>query len=661
MSTSQPSPQATIEEVAKWIESLKLSDPKVHDLFRIAKIDGRSLPLLTLAILQSPPLSLALGDAMIVVDAIKPPAPPAAPIGSQGGQAHIPFARQLKPSVLSEQSDEGITIGSRNTLPRHNTVKKLYDYVSKHHLVLLRAPPFSGKTSITQLLEQFIIDNHGDTYVRRYSFVWSQKSNEDFETSWEHFAGTSWNAITSLASEHPVFLIVDETQLTYTQINQPLHQFWTKMKGLVQIWSTLPKLSILLVSAYYQRYIDGLCTPVNIVHCLGIDHLNFSESELSEFLQEKSLSRKRTKLPFTPELQSLLWEMTSGHVGLVVMALKGLNNRFKDKAKEQIIDPSEIRLYLHSKQFYDSAKGSRAYQRPNQFSKQENEVLSSMLLSLQRSQLFSAPFGAPIQSLVKKGAIVPDIISTPMDVDTPTSSSSLQVSPQDLITENDEDDEDEDEDEDDEDDEDDFMHDDAQTSTFKFVCPLLRTLYYTELFGSKVSESYQPTDFGDFIYHSLVRMRSSILLGSQQALEHKSVETKRDSKPNEQVWQNEFFHAATKLVGTNIHISPNVGPCFKSTGYVDFYINGGKKWAIELLREGEPATLDEHINRFLPGGKYYIMVDKDITQWAVLNFTSKDSPIRDHCWHIQYNQDFTSFSVKTPMTEVQQFNIPLKN
>ncbi|GAM28793.1 hypothetical protein SAMD00019534_119690, partial [Acytostelium subglobosum LB1] len=169
------------DELLQWFTEQTKEDVKVQaKILHQQDIKGADLPL-TSANLKEVGCTLGQANAVLRVLEQLPlvPAAPAAPIGSQGGQAHIPFARQLKPSVLSEQSDEGITIGSRNTLPRHNTVKKLYDYVSKHHLVLLRAPPFSGKTSITQLLEQFIIDNHGDTYVRRYSFVWSQKSNED--------------------------------------------------------------------------------------------------------------------------------------------------------------------------------------------------------------------------------------------------------------------------------------------------------------------------------------------------------------------------------------------------------------------------------------------------------------------------------------------------
>ncbi|RUS21168.1 hypothetical protein BC937DRAFT_93423 [Endogone sp. FLAS-F59071] len=51
----------------------------------------------------------------------------------------------------------------------------------------------------------------------------------------------------------------------------------------------------------------------------------------------------------------------------------------------------------------------------------------------------------------------------------------------------------------------------------------------------------------------------------------------------EHVWQMEFYRAATQILPRNIFISPDVGAHFKSSGYLDFWVDDGWCWAIKLL------------------------------------------------------------------------------
>lgn len=74
----------------------------------------------------------------------------------------------------------------------------------------------------------------------------------------------------------------------------------------------------------------------------------------------------------------------------------------------------------------------------------------------------------------------------------------------------------------------------------------------------------------------------------------------------ERHWQMEFYRVATSQLAPEHTISPDVGKVFGTTGFLDFYVDGGLKWAIELLREGDRAQ--EHSDRFKPDGRYKEML-----------------------------------------------------
>ena len=78
----------------------------------------------------------------------------------------------------------------------------------------------------------------------------------------------------------------------------------------------------------------------------------------------------------------------------------------------------------------------------------------------------------------------------------------------------------------------------------------------------------------------------------------------------------EFYRAATQVLPLNVFISPDVGTCWGSSGYVDFFVDDGLSWAIELLRDGERAY--NHRYRFEPDGIYKSIVDVS-NEWAAID------------------------------------------
>jgi len=143
---------------------------------------------------------------------------------------------------------------------------------------------------------------------------------------------------------------------------------------------------------------------------------------------------------------------------------------------------------------------------------------------------------------------------------------------------------------------------------FQFASPLVTHVVAAHLF--RASYEYPKRDItyiDDFLFLCLERLSPNFLSKSKGKSANEIL--------LERTWQMEFYRVATSCLPNNVFVSPDVGHVFGATGYLDFYVNDNKQWAIELTREGK--DLDEHIERFGENGEYYEIPNKD---WAVLDF-----------------------------------------
>jgi hypothetical protein len=60
-----------------------------------------------------------------------------------------------------------------------------------------------------------------------------------------------------------------------------------------------------------------------------------------------------------------------------------------------------------------------------------------------------------------------------------------------------------------------------------------------------------------------------------------------DSHLLERVWQMEFYRSSMLVLPADIFASVDVRAIYRSKGYLDFYINDKRNWAIKLLRDGD--------------------------------------------------------------------------
>ena len=91
-------------------------------------------------------------------------------------------------------------------------------------------------------------------------------------------------------------------------------------------------------------------------------------------------------------------------------------------------------------------------------------------------------------------------------------------------------------------------------------------------------------------------MRASTL---RDSLSHNGRE---NARLLERQWQTAWLTAVIPAVPSRGLICPDVSAIYGSPGYLDFYIDGGLRWGVEIMREGNRLT--EHRSRFMTEGRY---------------------------------------------------------
>jgi len=177
---------------------------------------------------------------------------------------------------------------------------------------------------------------------------------------------------------------------------------------------------------------------------------------------------------------------------------------------------------------------------------------------------------------------------------------------------------------------------------FEFSSRIVALAYLLTYHSETCTTAHISNNFEEFLIAAIQRFRPDVLANSKSR-------SSENNKLLERQWQMEFYRASTTLLPVNKHwISPDVGALFGAEGYVDFYINDVFQWAVELLREG--LDMKEHAARFTEDGAYAPMFPY-VKQWAIIDFRTDKKKVRakyPNMWHVQYNEDMTSFRVRKP-------------
>ena len=93
-------------------------------------------------------------------------------------------------------------------------------------------------------------------------------------------------------------------------------------------------------------------------------------------------------------------------------------------------------------------------------------------------------------------------------------------------------------------------------------------------------------------------------------MERHCVSRSADERLLQAAYQKELYRAATHLLGEDGVVSCEVGSMFSVEGFIDFWINDDRNWAIELLRDGD--RFKEHMKRMSDDGAYSRLVAKPL-------------------------------------------------
>ena len=192
--------------------------------------------------------------------------------------------------------------------------------VLRHRLLLLRAPPGSGKSSLAQIFAIYCANQGHPVYslsLKDFEPALHPTTDDYFRTCWSDYDGTSltttFTAILKRAEAQdprnpsPI-LILDESQVWFGKI---MPAFWSKLKGCENLLS-------LCFSAFgHAADASTLGTPIQFDHYLGFPQLQLSKEDVIQIAG----TMKSNKNPVFPDVMELLHARTNGQAGMIREAL----------------------------------------------------------------------------------------------------------------------------------------------------------------------------------------------------------------------------------------------------------------------------------------------------------------------------------------------------
>jgi hypothetical protein len=463
-------------------------------------------------------------------------------------------------------------------------LERIENHLDANHINLLRSPPYSGKTALGQTLrDHFLGLNHEALYITMAGIIGGKAlhDNDSFDEYWKKRVGYTWHQILSCTERTYVF--IDEAQILY---GDRVPFFWGPLKEILSDSAKSDALRVLLLAAYDPTFNEP--TPIQFQNSLGLDTLRLSLDEFHKLTASYvELHRSFGSPSFTvPALvETALFNLTAGHVGICRTALAALRHRFRFGGT--VVDMLQ---HLVSPAFRTSLESTRSFiwTQTWQPTNEESQFLREVFLSCDSESSFDDNLDlneSTRRKFLKSGLLA-------------SSGRGLQL---------------------------------------QFAAPIMRTILGRLLFATtRVSNPSNPTTFNEFMTRTIERMSPSALA--------KSLGRGVNSRLLERSWQMAWYKAATSTSPYGSTISPDVGSVFGSVGFLDFYVNGSYCWGVELLREG--SQIKEHAKRFVRGGQYE---EIPLQEWAIVDFRHHSKAVRElrsNFWYVLYSEDYKEAIIK---------------
>jgi 6-pyruvoyl-tetrahydropterin synthase len=464
---------------------------------------------------------------------------------------------------------EGITDDSPLRLSRTEKCQQVSKLLGDKTVVLLRAPPYSGKSSLATLMRQ-CAPSYG--YMAVYSISLLSFNNNSEMTLSEYFNKQTGASLDDLflcqppsRMDHKELVIIDETQKLYKKGND---MFWQQLKEhMNQDTRRNNACHFLLLSAYGESPMinsSGLFTgtPIQFTSFLDMSFMWLTNEEFTEMIQKYNSTSRGRQVLITDAIARYIFSQTNGHVGLVRETISSLDSHFFSHSSTKP-NTSDLQRYLLSGPFMQSILETRAVSRREQSGFKLTDMEVDII-----TNVINSPNGHVDASLIHERK---------------TAESQLVVSG--ILS--------------------------RCADGLCFPAPVLQSIQINQLFATMTSVSISNMDC--FIEETIARFKPSVLRDTGS--------TGSDGAIYERQFQCEFYRCAmAALGGSHGYCFPDVGRVFGSSGFLDFYVNSHLQWGVELVRNSD--KLDEHAARFGPGGIYQNFPFKD---YVILNFVEQES------------------------------------
>lgn len=521
---------------------------------------------------------------------------------------------------------EGLNINSEKAVKRYEQSKKIIEKLEAVKVLLIKSPPMSGKTSMASLVSNLLVENaKSKILVINISMVDFALDGENwkFEDSFGKMLGIRWADLRDISKNRDIYLVLDESQIIYniklpdgTVVpNHGSGFFWSTVKSVLSAGDNNPNIRVLLFAAYGSSAQNGeLFTPIQFHEnytMFGIDCLYFQDDEITEYVLKNFngvnyLLRENTVELFCKALKGLV----GSHVGLCVLAIKGLNDLFSSDFKYPFSDHSKSKLSsdviiksLWHESVSNELLNSRALRIVDSLNTAEFDEIKKILYG-DNSQKIEI-------SLYQKGIVY------------------------------------------------------VNGGMTEFISPVMRRYFTQKLIGNPITRALKtPPNLEELILNTLSALEYSQLKSCLGR-------TKSDRILLERAWQMEFYKSAYQCTPKDLFISADVGALFDAKGSIDFTIHTTDLslfWGIELLREAN--RINEHLSRFDKNGRYASLC-RQFTDYGVVDFRMLESDadfsfenltIPEKLFIVFYDESFSKvFIISKSYPKGKQITVKLDN
>eukprot|EP01039_Chlorochromonas_danica_P011234 gene11234-12531_t len=311
-------------------------------------------------------------------------------------------------------SRDGINISMPTSyIPRTKVIDTLTSSLLENQAILIKAPPASGKTSLSQLLFAHLFLSHTDVlpilvscldFNKKMTYLSKEGTEvESFETQFATKSGIkmSINECSEVVDDKKVVLIIDEAQLLYEVI---LTDIWENLKtGLRH------NISIVFFAAYGERTRDSnVSTPYEFPRetIFGLKDLLCTQDEF-----ESLICLLCPQLEGYEEAKHLTFHSCGGHVGLLTTVFNGLEEYSKsviqrDPTVSERLSEDMVISFLISPRLAGEVRGSRSFS----LNSHVNIDAQSSSLHQRLATLFldrtEVPYTAEHNELIKSGILI---------------------------------------------------------------------------------------------------------------------------------------------------------------------------------------------------------------------------------------------------------------